>query len=283
MTVRIITDSSCDLPAASVKEHRLTVVPLTIRFGDEEFVDRIELTTAEFWAKCSASPVLPATAAPAPGQFEAAYRQLAEEGASGVVVVSLSSALSATMQSASLAAEAVAGTIRVEVVDSRSASLGVGMMAIAAARAADTGASVDEVAALVRDLSGRTHVWGTLDTLDNLKKGGRIGGAKAFLASALAIKPIIQLREGVVAEGGKQRTRAKALAFLIDKVRECPAIERLAVGHADCSDVDMFVEMLKPYSSGEILVGDIGAVIGSHSGRGTMAVVFQTPAAIAHT
>ena len=278
MTVRIVTDSACDLPAAAIDRYHLSVVPLTIRFGDHEFTDRKDLTTAEFWARCAASPELPATAAPAPGLYESEYRRLAAEGATGIVVVSLSSALSATMQSAVLAARAVTDVVRVEVVDSRSVSLGLGMMVLAAAEAAEAGQSVDGIVARVNDLAGRTHVWGILDTLENLKKGGRIGGAKAFLASALAIKPIIQCRDGVVAEGGKQRTRAKALAFLVDKVRTSPGIERLAVVHADCSDVDMFVDMVKPYAPGEVLVGDIGAVIGTHAGRGTIAVVFQTKA-----
>jgi DegV family protein with EDD domain len=278
VTVRIVTDSACDLPATTIDRYHLSVVPLTIRFGDHDFTDRKDLTTAEFWARCAASPELPATAAPAPGLFETEYRRLAAEGATGIVVVSLSSALSATMQSAVLAAQSVTDVVRVEVVDSRSVSLGLGMMVLAAAEAAESGQSVDDIVARVNDLAGRTHVWGILDTLENLKKGGRIGGAKAFLASALAIKPIIQCRDGVVAEGGKQRTRAKALAFLVDKVRTSPGIERLAVVHADCSDVDMFVDMVKPYAPGEVIVGDIGAVIGTHAGRGTIAVVFQTTA-----
>ena len=164
MTVRVVTDSGCDLPNSAVEASSVTVVPLTIRFGDEEFVNRGDLTTAEFWAKCAASPVLPSTAAPSPGQFEMEYRRLAAEGASGIVVVSLSSALSATMQSATLAAAAVADAIRVEVVDSRSVSLGTGLMVLAAANAAQLGATVDEVAALARDLVGRTHLWGALDT-----------------------------------------------------------------------------------------------------------------------
>jgi DegV family protein with EDD domain len=155
-------------------------------------------------------------------------------------------------------------------------SLGLGMMVVAAAEAAARGASLAETAAVARDLVPRTHVWAAFDTLENLKKGGRIGGAKAFLASALAIKPIIVCRDGEVHEGGKQRTRAKALAFLVDKVNEHSDVTRVAVAHADCSDVDAFVEMLRPSAPGEILVGDIGAVIGTHAGRGTIAVVFQT-------
>ena len=278
MTVRIVTDSSCDLPGEITAQHGITVVPLTIRFGEQDFIDHVDLSTAEFWARCAASEELPATAAPSIGQFEQAYRSLAGEGATGIVVVSLSSELSATMQSAKLAAEAVSGSIRVEVVDSQSVSLGLGMMVLAAAEAAAGGASVEEISALVRSLVGRTHVWATLDTLDNLKKGGRIGGAKAFLASALAIKPIIECRDGVVREGGKQRTRAKALAFLVDKVRERDDVVRVAVAHADCSDVDAFVDMVRPFAPGEVLLGDIGAVIGTHAGRGTIAIVFQTKA-----
>jgi len=119
-------------------------------------------------------------------------------------------------------------------------------------------------------------VWGALDTLDALKKGGRIGGAKALLASALAIKPIIEVRDGKVEQGGKQRTRSKALAFLVDKVAGAGNLDRLYVANADCRDVDQFVEMLRPHVNGEIVVGDIGPVIGSHAGRGTMGVAYFT-------
>ena len=277
MTIRIVTDSSCDLPDSVAKEHGIRIVPLTIRFGAEEFLDREELSTSEFWKRCASSSTLPETAAPAPGQFEAVYRELHEEGATGIVVVSLSEALSATMQSAELAAREVADVIPVRVVDSRSVSLGVGTIAIACARRAAAGGTLDEVADLARALASRTKVWGALDTLDNLKKGGRIGGAKAMLATALAIKPIIEVVDGKVEEGGKQRTRSKALKFLVDKVAEYDGeIDSVAVLHADCADVDQFVEMLRPHYSGEIVIGDIGPVVGTHAGRGTIGVGFIT-------
>jgi DegV family protein with EDD domain len=273
--IRVVTDSSCDLPQSVADSLGIVIVPLTIRIGGEEFVDRQDLTPAEFWSRCGTSPVLPETAAPAPGQFEAAYRALAEDGATGVVVVSLSGALSATMQSAELAARNVADQIPVTVVDSRSVTMGLGIIAGDCARLARTGASIDEVAARATDLAGRTRVWGALDTLENLKKGGRIGGARALLASALAIKPIIEVRDGKVEQGGKQRTRSKALAFLVEKLVSYGEVENLAVMHADCSDVDQFVEMLRPHYSGEIVVGEIGPVIGSHAGRGTIGFGFQ--------
>lgn len=279
MSIRIVTDSSCDLPQEVVDAHGIRVVPLSIRFGDQEFIDREELSTGEFWAKCATSSTLPETAAPAPGQFERVYRELLAEGATGIVVVALSGALSATMQSAELAARSVADDIPVTVVDSRSVTLGVGTMAIACARRAAEGAGLDEVADLARDLASRTRVFGALDTLENLKKGGRIGGARAMLGTALSIKPIIDVIDGKVEEGGKQRTRSKALKFLVDKVaNSADRIESLAVLHADCSDVDEFVAMLKPYYAGEIVVGEIGPVVGTHAGRGTIGVAFSTRA-----
>jgi len=279
-SVRIVTDSACDLPAEVAEQHGIEIVPLSIRFGDEEFVDREQLDVAEFWRRSVNSETLPETAAPAPGQFEAVYRQLVAEGATGIVVVSLSGALSATIQSAELAARSFVNDdsvdVDIRIVDSRTVTLGIGTIALACARAAADGASVDEVEAQAHDLAGRTRVWGALDTLDNLKKGGRIGNAKALLATALSIKPIIEVADGVVEQGGKQRTRSKALKFLVDKVKSFDGrIENLAVLHADCSDVDEFVEMITPHYDGEIVVGEIGPVIGTHGGRGTIGVAFH--------
>ena len=276
--VRIVTDSACDLPQTVADELAIEIVPLTIRIDGNEYIDRKDLSVEEFWAKCAASPTLPETAAPAPGQFENTYRELAAAGASSVVTISLSGALSATMQSAELAARSVADLIPVTVIDSRSVTLGLGAIVASCARLAADGATHDEVVAHARDLAGRTHVWGALDTLDNLKKGGRIGGAKALLASALAIKPIIEVRDGKVEQGGKQRTRSKALAFLVEKVAAVDGLDSLFVLQADCRDVDQFVEMLRPHVDGEIVVGDIGPVVGSHAGRGTIGVAFFTRA-----
>lgn len=282
VTVRVITDSACDLPADAAAELGIEIVPLSIRFGDEELIDREELSNAEFWSRCVASPTLPETAAPAPGQFEVAYRRAAADGITGVLVVSLSSALSATMQSAQLAARTVLADDAVEldirVIDSRTVSMGLGTIALAAARAADAGADLDTVERLAADLVERTRVFGALDTLENLKKGGRIGNARALLATALSIKPIVEVRGGIVEQAGRQRTRSKALAFLVDKLKGYDRrIENLAVLHADCSDVDAFVEMIAPYYDGDIVVGEIGPVIGTHGGRGTIGIAFQIP------
>ncbi|TSA52014.1 MAG: DegV family protein [Actinobacteria bacterium] len=276
MTIRIVTDSASDLPQSLADANNITFVPLSFRFGNEEFIDRQQLSVADFWARCASSPVLPETAAPSPGQFEAEFRRLAAEGATGIVVIALSSLLSATMQSAELAARGVAAEIAVRVVDSRSASMGQGITAIACAKLAATGASLDQVAQYAEQLTARTQVWAALDTLENLKKGGRISSAKAMFASALAIKPILQIRNGIIEEGGKQRTRSKALALLVDKVKEAGPIENLSILQAECDDVEDFVTALRDFYSGEIMISDIGAIIGSHTGPRTIGVTFHT-------
>ena len=273
--IRIVTDSACDLPQDVVDELGISIVSLTIRLDGEEFVDRRDLTPQEFWARCAKSPTLPETAAPAPGQFEQVYRDLAATGATGIVSISLSAALSATMQSAQLAARSVSDVIPVTVVDSRTCTMGLGILVVDCARLALTGASLGDVVDRADDLAQRTRVWGALDTLDNLKKGGRIGGARALLASALAIKPIIEVRDGKVEQGGKQRTRSKALAFLVEKLQSYGEVDNLAVLHAECPDVDQFVQMLRPHYQGEIMVGAIGPVVGSHAGRGTIGIAFN--------
>jgi DegV family protein with EDD domain len=279
--VGIVTDSASDLPDDVVTRFGIEIVPLSIRFGDEELVDREQLSTAEFWARCKASPTLPSTAAPSPGRFEQAYRRLAADGSRHIVAITLSGALSATFQSAELAAKAVADDdIRVAVVDSRTVSLGTGTIVIACAELAmtlpDDDGALDTIVSTATGLVGRTRVFGALDTLDNLKKGGRIGNAKALLATALSIKPIIAVENGVVEQFGRQRTRGKALKFLVDKVVAASgAIDHLAVLHADCDDIDEFVAQLRPFYDGDIVVGQIGPVVGAHAGLGTIGVAYQ--------
>jgi DegV family protein with EDD domain len=279
MAVRIVTDSSCDLPEELTSALGIEVVPLTVRFGDDEYVDRVELTVAEFYSKMAASPDLPQTAAPAPGAFEDAFRRCADGGADAVVCINLSAQLSATMQSAQTAAKALEGELDVRVVDSRSVTLGLGSMARWAAEAAADGMGTDAIVADVESQAQRQRIWGTLDTLDNLKKGGRIGGAKALVAGLLSIKPAIELHKGVVEEAGKPRTRGKALRWLADRLLEEPAVEKLCVVHGEAPDIDEFLALIEPkYAPGEYTVGLIGPVIGAHGGPRVVGVTYQVPA-----
>ncbi len=277
MSVRVVTDSGCDLPPALCDELGIEVVPLTVRFGEESLVDRKDLTAAEFWAKCKAAPALPETAAPSPGAFEEAYRKALAGGADGVVVVTLSRKMSATIQAAELAVEQVAGDVPVRVVDSANASLGEGMVALLAARAAAAGQDLDEVEQVARSAAGRTTLLAAIETLDNLRRGGRIGGAQALVGGLLSIKPLITVDPatgGEVAEAGKHRTRAKALNALIDKVRAIGPVEALGVMHAEAPDVDALLTRLDDMVPREdIVVADVGAVIGTHIGPGCIGVV----------
>lgn len=276
--IRIVTDSSCDLPPALADKHGIDIVPLTIRFGSDEYVDRRDLTPTEFWSKVAASPVLPETAAPSPGAFEEAYRRAVADGCPGVLAITLSGELSATYQAAQLGAKAVEDTIPVKVVDSRSLTLALGMMCVTAARLAEDGHDLDALTTAVEDVKARTRIFATLDTLENLKKGGRIGGAQALLGSMLSIKPVIQIVDGKVAEESKQRTRSKSLRYLAEKVRNAGRIEQLAVLHGNAPDLDELLDLLAPvYPRDEITVADIGAVIGAHGGPRTIGVTYQVP------
>ena len=279
MTVKIVTDSSCDLPDGLVAELGIAVVPLTIRFGGEELVDRRDLTATEFWARCATSAELPSTAAPSPGAFEEVFRQAAADGAEGVVCVNLSSKLSATGESASAAGRAVADVVPVTVVDSLSVTLGLGMIAVESARRATAGASQEEIVALAEDMARRTKVYGSLDTLEYLKRGGRIGAAQALLGSMLSIKPCIEVVDGKVEPGPKQRTRSRSLQWLADQVGAQRGVENLAVLHGDAPDVDTLLDLLaKHYPRERIIVGQLGAVVGAHTGPRTIGVAFQIPA-----
>lgn len=274
MTVRVVTDSACDLRGDEVSELGIEVVPLSIRFGSEEFIDREELTVEDFYRRLYESESLPETAAPSPGRFEQAFRRQLEAGADTVVCIDLSAELSATMQSARTAASAIDADIRV--LDSRSVSAGLGSITLAAARLAAEGASVDEVVAAVESMSERTHVYGTLDTLEYLKKGGRIGGAKAMLGSMLSFKPALDISGGVVEEAGKPRTRKKALAWLRDTLEAALPVENLAVMHGEAPDLEQFLEMLEPLVDVAALrIEKIGAVIGTHAGPRVMGLAFQ--------
>jgi DegV family protein with EDD domain len=181
MPVRIVSDSACDLPPALCTELGIEIVPLSIRFGADELVDRVELTTAGFWDRLGRTTVLPETAAPSVGAFETTFRELHERGADGIVCINLSSKMSATMQSAQIAAKALDGVCPVTVFDSQSASMGIGMLTLHAAHLANAGADLDTIVAALEDARERSHALFTLDTLEYLRKGGRIGGAQALL------------------------------------------------------------------------------------------------------
>jgi len=275
--VQVVTDSASDLPEAVLAELGIVVVPLTIRIGENDLVEGKDLTPTQFWERCASSPTLPETAAPAPGAFAQAFSRAADAGSSGVICVTMSGAMSGTFDAARAGATTGSGSIPIRVIDSRSVTMGQGLTVMAAARMAAEGKRLDQVAEAVEDLALRTRVYGALGGLDHLKKGGRIGGAQAFLGSLLSIKPIIEVRNGRVEAESRQRTRARSLDHLVDKVRQHSPIEHLAVMHGNAPDLDdLLARIGTALPDQDILVGDLGPVVGAHTGPGTIGVTFHT-------
>ena len=273
--VRIVSDSACDLSAEETAELGIEIVPLSIRFGDDEYTDREDLSVAEFYARMATTDALPETAAPAPGAFERVFRKLAGEGADAVVCINLSGELSATIESARNAARSLEGEVDVRVIDSRTLTAGLGTVVLESAKAARDGKSVDEVVALADDLVARTRVYAALDTLDNLKKGGRIGGAKAFVGSLLSVKPLINVTGGHVEEAGKPRTRKKALVALRDQLYSEKGVAHLSVYDGEAPDVDAFLDLIADrFPRADLRTGRIGAVIGTHGGPRVLGICY---------
>lgn len=275
--VRVVTDSAGDLSAAVAEERGITVVPLSIRFGSEEFVDGSVLSTADFWSRCAASPVLPETSAPSPGAFQDAFLAAADDGYDSVVCINISSELSGTNQSARAAAEAVADRIRVLTVDSRSATMGEGLIVLDVAELAATGATAEELVARAESIIPRTSVFGVVDTLEHLEKGGRIGGAKAMLGTLLSIKPVVTIANGVVEEESKQRTRSRSLRYLAGKAEASGPVSRIAVSNGAAADIEEFLGLLNGVKSEHpLVVADLGPVVGTHTGPGTIGLCLIT-------
>jgi DegV family protein with EDD domain len=274
MTIGVVTDSASDLPPELATELGIKVVSLEVRLGE---IPPSELSTAgaaEFWAREQTATDLAETAAPSPGEFLAAYTELRDAGCSGVVCVTISSRLSATYQAA-LAGAADAG-VEVSVIDSCTATMGEGIIAIAAAEEAAKASDLKTVVAAVERAIADVSVFGTLDSLENLRRGGRIGGAQAFIGSLLSIKPVVEVRGGAVEAESKQRTRARSLRYLAEKVAAAGPLLQLAVVHAAAIDVESFLQALRDAGvEKRPIVTLMGPVIGAHTGRGTIGVCWQ--------
>jgi len=275
-SVAIVTDTSADLLPEEAAAAGVRLVPLNVSFGDETFEALTELSNEEFYARLTARGApSPRTAAPNPPQFAAAFRDALAEGASSVVCLTLSSDLSATYASAvQAAAQFEPGTI--EVVDSRAVTRALALIASEAAALARTGASQGEVLSLVVDLIGRSGIVFSVDTLEYLQRGGRIGRASAFVGTVLSIKPILGLSEGVVVPLDRRRTTAKARARVLELVTERP-LDRATVLHTLTPGVEAIREEVCAAAGldrSSVDVSLVGPVAGTHVGPGMYGVAF---------
>lgn len=273
MTVRIVTDSSSDLPSALAAELGVTVVPAVVRFGEESFLDGVEIDHDTFYRRLQEEKVFPTTSQPSPGQFAEAYGRLAP-GADAIVSIHLSSRLSGTFNSAVQGAKASGASCPVEVVDSRSTSLGLGLVALEAARLARAGASLDELLAAVRGWIARSHLCAALDTLDFLAKGGRIGRARHLLGTLVRVRPVLALVEGEVQPVRQLRTRAQVEAFLDGDARRHGPLQALGVVYSTGrSEAEAMADRLADLHPREaIVLGRVGPGLGSHTGPGMLGI-----------
>ncbi len=274
MAVRIVTDSTSDLPAGVVEQLGITVVAQNVHFGTETYKDNVTITPDTFYEMLSTSKELPKTSQASPGDFKEVYDAVGQ-GADGIVSIHVAASLSGTYNSAVQGKELTTAACPIEVIDTTQASMGEGLVAIAAAQAANGGASVEEVAELARSASSRARTMALLETLEYLQKGGRIGKAQAMLGSILQIKPMITVQDGEVHELGKARTFAKGLAKLRETALDLGPADAVAVIHNTSADAaqafaDSIAGMLPEGASPYIT--RFGPALGVHVGPGAIGV-----------
>lgn len=275
--IAVVTDSTSDLSPAQRQAYGITMVPLNVHFEGEVYRDQIDLTSDEFMARLQRAEELPTTSAPSAGLFEETFRRLAATH-DGIVAVTLSAKLSATMQSALIAKEAVADVVPVEVVDSLNASMGLGLQVLRAAELVAEGRDLEEIARTLTAETANYHLVFFVDTLEYLQRGGRIGRAASLVGSLLKLKPILRIDEGQVVPFERTRTQRKALEGLRDFVRGFPQIERLAVCYSTTTEEASRLadELGAFYPRERIILAQFGPVIGTHVGPGAIGVcVFE--------
>jgi DegV family protein with EDD domain len=273
MTVKIVTDSVADLPSQVAKELDITVVPILLRWGEELYRDGIDLTAEQFYERLKLSKIPPSTSVPSPGTFAEAYDKLAEE-ANEILAIIVTSRLTGTYNVALQSIGLMKRKCRVEVIDSKCATMAEGFVVMKAAQAARAGASLDEVMEVTRKTIPRVDFLSTFDTLEYLKRGGRIGKAQAFLGSILKVNPLITLRDGVVEPAGRTRSRAKAIDRLCEFAMSYSHIEEIAIEEATTpNDADRIAERLSAkFPKERIYRSKPSPVIGAHTGPGFLLV-----------
>ena len=275
MTMRLVTDSTADIPRDQAEAAGITVVPLTVFFGDEAYLDGVDLDNASFYSKLQASKELPRTSQPSPASFQEAYINLINDGADAILSVHLSSKLSGTYQSACTARDTLPDTVKkipIEIIDSKNISIAMSRSIMRAAQEVKEGLGLPEIKAHLLDELARTRILAVLDTLEYVKRGGRIGGARAFLGNMLSVKPIISLKDGEVIPVEQPRTRNKAYARVAELVRDMGKIEHISIAESSEGFAEQLAQFIKTVYTGDLAIYKLGATLGTHTGPGTAAI-----------
>ena len=279
MAVKVVTDSTADLPPALARELGITVVPLNVHFGTEVYRDGVDISGDEFYSRLVDSPRLPTTSQPSVGDFLELYQQLGRT-TDEIVSVHISSKLSGTLNSATQAREQYQGDCRIQIVDSQLGCMGLGLAAVAAGMAAQGGASLEEVVQATHQAIPNIRFFGLLDTVEYLEKGGRIGKARAFVGSLLRIKPILMIRDGEVHPLERSRTRGRGVERLCELVQEHMPLEDLAVVYTTTrEEAESLAQRLQPcLPEAEIVLSQIGPVVGTYLGPGVLGIALKSQA-----
>ena len=270
MSIRIVTDSTADLPPEVVSDYQIEVVPLTVLFGDEELRDGVDITAERFFRRMQREAELPTTSQPSAGAFREVYERLAGGGATEIISIHVSGKLSGTLGAAYQGAAGL--DVRIVHIDSQLASLALGLGVITAAEAVRDGATVEQARTLVDDQFRRTHTFFVLDTVENLRRGGRIGRAQGFIGSLLKVKPILGFEEGEVVPVARARTRPKAIEEALRRAAAYrPIVQAMAVHATTPDDLEYLVSRLRGIApDAPVLTSMIGPTVGVHGGPGML-------------
>jgi len=276
MTVKIVTDSTADLPRQLVQELGITVVPVYLRFGEKAYRDGVDISHDEFYQKLERSSVHPTTSQPTPADFANVYDRLSKE-TDEIVSIQVTSKLSGTYSSALQGREMAGAGCRIEVVDSLSVSMGLGLIVVAAARAAKAGEVLERVTEEIKQAIPSIRLLGVFDTLKYLLLGGRIGKAKALLGSALNVKPLIVMRDGELVPAGLARTRSKGIERLFDMVKNALSIQELAIVHSTTPDEASSLKerVASIFAREQVHIARLGPGLGVHAGPGTLILALR--------
>jgi DegV family protein with EDD domain len=272
--VKIVTDSLADIPLALAQELEITQVPCVVRFGDQEFRDRIDLSPSEFYRRLVTSPTLPTTSQPPVGVFEETFRKIAGT-TDQILSIHVIGNLSGTLNAARLGAQNVTNA-RIECMDSQQVSMGLGWLVILAARAAKAGHTLQEIKALVEDAMPRVHIIAMLDTLEYAQRGGRLGKGKALIGTLLHVKPLLSAVRGEILPVENVRTQKRALERLVEIVLGSGPIQELSVIHADAPELARKLQQMLAFTfpKDQIVMSETGPVLGTHTGPGAVGIAW---------
>jgi DegV family protein with EDD domain len=274
--VKIVTDSLADIPPDIQKELDITSIPCIVRFGDQEFRDRVDLMPSEFYRRLASSSTLPATSQPATGVFEQVYRTLAES-TDQILAIHTVASLSGIFNASRIAAESIPN-VQIELIDSKQVTMALGWLVILAARAAKEGRSIDEIKEIVQDAAQRVHIIAMLDSLEFAQRGGRLGKGKALVGTLLRVKPLLSVVNGEIVPVENVRTQKRALERLTEIALSSGPIQELSVIHAEAPQHAKHLQnvLAQTFPEEQIVMSETGPVLGTHVGPGAVGIAWLT-------